>query len=489
MKKQKQTNVVLVTIAIFVATFMTAVEGTIVSTAMPTIVGSLEGLSLMNWVVSIYLLTNAMMTPIYGKLADRIGRKPIFMFGAILFIIGSSLCGLAQSMEQLIVFRAIQGVGAGAIMPIAFTIIADIYPFEKRAKILGLNGAAWGVAGIIGPLLGGFIVEKLSWHWIFFINVPVGIITTIMMYVFLVEKREVKKAPIDYLGSITLMIALLSLLYGFQVLGENSEISAMLIGVFAVSMLSFILFVIVERRATDPIIPLSLFNNRAFVIPNVIAALVSGFLIGVEMYIPMWMQGVLGLKAAMGGFAVTPMSITWVFGSFIAGRMIVKYATKFILTGSILVIGAGAIFLALAPETTDFVVFLLISALLGIGFGITITTTTVTVQNVVPQDQVGVATSFNTLARTLGQTVMVSIYGIVLNMHIANNIAANAGKGVTHSMMDKLVNPLTVGELNPDLVPTLRDILYSGLHGVYFAAAITLFIALVINLFNKKELA
>lgn len=164
---KKQTNTTLVTIAIFVATFMTAIEGTIVSTAMPTIVGSLEGLSLMNWVVSIYLLTNAMMTPVYGKLADRVGRKPIFIFGVILFIIGSSLCGVAQNMEQLIIFRAIQGIGAGAIMPIAVTIIADIYPFEKRAKVLGLNGSVWGIAGIIGPLLGGMIIQRLSWHWIF----------------------------------------------------------------------------------------------------------------------------------------------------------------------------------------------------------------------------------------------------------------------------------------------------------------------------------
>lgn len=198
-KSKKQTNVVLVTIAIFVATFMTAVEGTIVSTAMPTIIGSLEGMALMNWVFSIYLLTSAMMTPVYGKLSDMIGRKPIFIIGAIIFIMGSALCGLSQTMTQLIIFRAIQGIGAGAIMPVAFTIIADIYPYEKRAKVLGMNGAAWGVAGIFGPLLGGFIVDHLSWHWIFYINVPVGLLTILLVSLFLHEEYHFEKNQLTIL--------------------------------------------------------------------------------------------------------------------------------------------------------------------------------------------------------------------------------------------------------------------------------------------------
>ena len=191
--KQKKTNVALVTLAIFVATFMSAIEGTIVSTAMPTIIGNLNGIAIMNWVFSIYLLTSALMTPIYGKLSDMIGRKPVFIAGLLIFIIGSSLCGLSQSMGQLIAFRAVQGIGAGAIMPVTSTIIADIYPFEERAKIMGLNGAAWGIAGILGPLLGGFIVDQWSWHWIFYINIPVGLAAVLLVSLFFHEDYTFEK--------------------------------------------------------------------------------------------------------------------------------------------------------------------------------------------------------------------------------------------------------------------------------------------------------
>jgi Arabinose efflux permease len=189
-QKEKQSHVLVVTIAVFIATFMTAIEGTIVSTAMPTIIGSLHGVSLMNWVFSIYLLMTAVATPIYGKLSDIVGRKPIFLFGLALFVVGSVLCSVSNSMITLILARVVQGLGSGAIQPLTFTIIADIYPLEKRARILGLNGSSWGIAAIIAPLLGGFIVEKLSWHWVFLINLPVGLITMALIWFYFKEEKE-----------------------------------------------------------------------------------------------------------------------------------------------------------------------------------------------------------------------------------------------------------------------------------------------------------
>lgn len=485
-RNKKQTNVKIVTVAIFVATFMTAVEGTIVSTAMPTIIGSLEGIAIMNWVFSIYLLTNAIMTPIYGKLSDMIGRKPILITGLLIFVIGSSLCGLSQSMNQLILFRAIQGIGAGAIMPVTSTIIADIYPLEKRAKIMGFNGAAWGIAGIFGPLLGGFIVDILSWHWIFYINVPIGLLTIALVVVFLHEDFSYERKAVDYLGSLTLTGTLLFSLYGIQVIGDKGTFDASLLIWFVFAILSFIAFIYVEKRAVDPILPLTLFSNRTFVIQNTVAALVSGFLIGVDVYIPMWMQGLKGLKAAMGGFAITPMSFTWILGSFIAGQLMLKQPVKNILTSSLIIISISALIITQLPLATPFYIFLLVTALIGLGMGLAITTTTVTIQNIVPKNQIGVATSVNTLFRILGQTIMISIYGIVLNKRMAEQLIIQQAKGVEPEMMNELINPLTAINLDPNLVPILRDILYIGVHNVFYYGFFTVILALIINQFDKK---
>jgi len=277
---ERKTNTMIVTIAIFVATFMTAVEGTIVTTAMPTIVGSLHGIEIMNWVFSIYLLTNAMLTPIYGKLADKVGRKPIFIFGTVIFIIGSALCGLSNAMLPLIISRAIQGIGAGAMMPVALTILADLYDTEKRARMLGLNSTAWGVASVIGPLAGGLIVDTIGWHWIFFINVPIGLVLIALIVIFLVEPKRVKDTKkMDFLGSIFLMLILLSLLLGFQYLSEPNATWKVL-ALFSLTIVSFILFIKVEKRAEDPVISLGLFSNHVFVIVNIVAALSSGFFDG-----------------------------------------------------------------------------------------------------------------------------------------------------------------------------------------------------------------
>lgn len=484
--KQRETNVKIVTISVFIATFMTAVEGTIVSTAMPTIVGSLKGISIMNWVFSIYLLTNAMMTPIYGKLADKIGRKPIYLVGVSIFIVGSALSGLSQNMMQLIIFRAIQGIGAGAIVPVSLTIIADIYPIEKRASILGLNSAAWGIASIIGPLAGGFIVDVLSWHWIFLINVPIGIILMVLIWIFLVEeKREVDKAPIDYLGSLFLVMTLMALLYGFQQLSEG--VTLMTIGSFVLFIGSFVGFVQVEKRAKDPIISLELFNNRTFVIVNLIAALISGFLMGVEVYIPMWMQGVLGKSAALGGIVLAPMSVIWMFGSFAGGRLMQKMKSRKLIFVSMIPILIGAIFLSLATMTTQYGIFYIFSAIMGIGFGMTMTILTVMAQSSVPQKFTGVATSFFTLSRTIGQTIMISIFGLVLNSSMNKGLASKSDLGVNKDMMNELINPHTAGNLPQELIGSLREILYNNLHQVYLVGIVLVVLSFVLNYFQKEE--
>lgn len=486
MEKKRETNVLIVTIAVFVATFMTAIEGTIVTTAMPTIVGSLHGIEIMNWVFSIYLLTNAMFTPICGKLADKIGRRSIFIFGTLVFIIGSAMCGFSNTMLTLIISRAIQGIGAGAMMPVALTILADMYSAEKRAKMLGLNSTAWGIASVVGPLTGGVIVDTIGWHWIFFINVPIGLVLIGLVSYYLVEEKQEKdNKKMDIQGSLFLMTMLLTLLLAFQFLSE-SGFDLKVIGMLGATILSIFLFIRAEKNAEDPVISLELFSSRIFIVVNLVAALISGFLMAVEVYIPMWMQGVLGYKAGLGGLVLAPLSILWVYGSSLVGRWMVQHSMKTVLLRTLGIALIGGVSLLVIPMKMPFIVFLVISGITGIGVGGTIVATTVQAQNSVEMDQLGVATSFNTLSKTIGQTVMVSVFGLILNT-ITRTELAKAALTDDPDIMNKLVNPQTAKLLPENLLLPLREILHQGLWGIYVAGVALVLLALGSVLLLKKE--
>ncbi len=486
MEKKRETNVLIVTIAVFVATFMTAIEGTIVTTAMPTIVGSLHGIEIMNWVFSIYLLTNAMFTPIYGKLADKIGRRSIFIFGTLVFIIGSAMCGFSNTMLTLIISRAIQGIGAGAMMPVALTILADMYSAEKRAKMLGLNSTAWGIASVVGPLTGGVIVDTIGWHWIFFINVPIGLVLIGLVSYYLVEEKQEKdNKKMDIQGSLFLMTMLLTLLLAFQFLSE-SGFDLKVIGMLGATILSIFLFIRAEKNAEDPVISLELFSSRIFIVVNLVAALISGFLMAVEVYIPMWMQGVLGYKAGLGGLVLAPLSILWVYGSSLVGRWMVQHSMKTVLLRTLGIALIGGVSLLVIPMKMPFIVFLVISGITGIGVGGTIVATTVQAQNSVEMDQLGVATSFNTLSKTIGQTVMVSVFGLILNT-ITRTELAKAALTDDPDIMNKLVNPQTAKLLPENLLLPLREILHQGLWGIYVAGVALVLLAIGSVLLLKKE--
>ena len=486
MEKKRETNVLIVTIAVFVATFMTAIEGTIVTTAMPTIVGSLHGIEIMNWVFSIYLLTNAMFTPICGKLADKIGRRSIFIFGTLVFIIGSAMCGFSNTMLTLIISRAIQGIGAGAMMPVALTILADMYSAEKRAKMLGLNSTAWGIASVVGPLTGGVIVDTIGWHWIFFINVPIGLVLIGLVSYYLVEEKQEKdNKKMDIQGSLFLMTMLLTLLLAFQFLSE-SGFDLKVIGMLGATILSIFLFIRAEKNAEDPVISLELFSSRIFIVVNLVAALISGFLMAVEVYIPMWMQGVLGYKAGLGGLVLAPLSILWVYGSSLVGRWMVQHSMKTVLLRTLGIALIGGVSLLVIPMKMPFIVFLVISGITGIGVGGTIVATTVQAQNSIEMDQLGVATSFNTLSKTIGQTVMVSVFGLILNT-ITRTELAKAALTDDPDIMNKLVNPQTAKLLPENLLLPLREILHQGLWGIYVAGVALVLLAIGSVLLLKKE--
>jgi len=482
---QSKTNVLAVTIAIYVATFVSAVEGTIVSTALPTIVGNLHGVSLMNWVFSIYLLATAMVTPIYGKLADVLGRKPIMQFGLAVFIVGSTMSGLFQTMPVLIFWRAIQGIGAGALLPVSMTIIADIYALDKRAKILGIINSAWGIAAVLAPLLGGIIIDKLSWHWIFFINVPIGLLTMLLFQLYLHEPRRQRTESIDYLGSFWLMLCLLSLMLSFLVLSGQSIHWGLFAAGLVVSAISLRLFVRREQRAADPLISLELFKNRPFIVQNAIAALINGYLMALTVYVPTWGQGIHGVSASVAGLALTPNSLMWVVGAFSTGYFLARWTPRRILYFSLSFILVAGLVLALLPLRASFSWFFLITAVNGFGFGIAMTTTTLTSQRLVSAENVGVATSFNTLGRTIGQTLMVSVFGIILNTGMQQSLTHYAGTNM--AMMNRLINPQTAGQLPEKLLPALRHILYNGLHWVYVIGFLIVVLTFVINRLDHSD--
>ncbi len=464
-------------------TFMTAIEGTIVSTAMPTIVSDLNGLEIMNWVVSIFLFMTAVSTPLYGKLADSIGRKPIFLFGIALFVIGSALCGQANNMLELILFRVIQGLGSGAVQPVAMTIIADMYTLEKRTKMLGLNSGFWGVASVIAPLLGGFIVQNLSWHWVFYINVPIGLIAFLLVVVFLSEPKAKKKTKLDVKGTFWLVVLLLTLMFTLQELSSLSPI--ILLALAALIILSAMMFYHEEKRAEDPIMPLTMLKGREFLAVNMITLFISGVVIGFEFYIPTWMQGIKGTSATIAGFAVTPSSVMWVIGSFLIGGMLSRWGVRKTFFGMLTLLLLADCMLLIVPVHTPFWVFCIIATMNGFAFGSVMTAAQVRSQVLVDQNNVGVATSFNTLMRYLGQTMMVSIYGITFNTIVASQLAKHPN--LTQSMMNKIVSAEKAKELAANLIPQLRQVLFSALKGVYTVSLVAIVLSIIFNCIYKKK--
>lgn len=466
----KSVNTKAVTIALFIATFLTAIEGTIVSTAMPIVASELQGIGLMNWVFSIYLLTSAVTIPIFGKLSDLFGRKNIFIYGTIVFLIGSTLCGLSQSMEQLIIFRAIQGIGAGAIMPVTMTIIGDIYPFEKRAKMLGIMGMAWGIAGVVGPLIGGFFVDQMSWHWIFYMNIPFGIASIGMVGWYLKENIPMEKKSIDYLGAIVFSAAVLLFLYTLQQVGSHQWSTFEIIIGFFFSFLLFTVFVWIELKAEEPMIPIKILSLPAISVGNAVAFLASVVLIGTMVYIPMWAQGVLGKGATESGLMLAPMSLTWMVGSFIGGRMLLLKGERFTIASGMSIIALAVLWMFSFTLSTPSLHFYLLSAVIGLGFGTVITITSVTVQSAVDFSKRGVATASNTFFRTIGQSIGSAFIGIFFN------IIVSAHSNVDPNQFNELINSKETSALSEGTIHTLKDALVYGIHYVFL---VLLFIAII----------
>ena len=483
----KTTNKKMVTVAMLVAILLVAIDVSVVSTATPKIIDDLNGLHLLSWVFAIYTLTTAVTTPIYGKLADLFGRKKIFIIGVILFVIGSMLSGAAQSMHQLIWFRALQGIGAGAVMPVTFTIIGDIYPGEQRAKMQGIFSSVWGVAGLLGPLVGGLFVDHLSWRWIFYINLPIGIITLILIMSFFhesLEKRE--RRSIDYLGAATFTIAISSLLFALLNGGNEGYAwnSVVIISSFIIAAVFLILFIIIETKVSDPIIPSSIFTIPTILISNLIGFLFSFVLIGLNVYLPMWIQVILGHSATSSGLTLMPMSIAWPLGATIAGRYMYKIGAKFTTVVGAVFILAGTSWLLAVGIGTPYWYFVGIMIVIGLGMGYVSTPTTVIVQSSVGWKMRGAATASNNFMKSVGQTIGIAVFGTIFNQGIASYMKENTTSDkALRGDFNSLINSDVLSTL-PDLtVHYIKNTMAHGLHIVFIGMFIFAIITIVTTFF------
>ena len=405
-----------------VTTGLVAIDATILATAVPTIVGELGGFSSFPWLFSVYLLTQAVSVPIYSKLSDTIGRKPIILLGVALFLTGSVLCGFAWSMPALIAFRAVQGLGAGAVQPMAITIAGDIYTVAERAKAQGYIASVWAISSVVGPTLGGLFSQFLSWRWIFFVNIPICVLAVVLLMRGFHEKVERRPHRIDFLGAALLAastaLIVLGVLEGGQAWAWNSPIS---IAVFGVGALLLAGFIVVERRVAEPVLPLWVFRRRLLLTTSLVAFGVGAGLIGLSSFVPTYLEGSLGVTPLEAGLALAALTIGWPVSATFAGRLYLRYGFRLTaLAGSIIVV-VGTVTLALFGTQPSIIVVAVACFVTGFGFGWANVPTLIAAQSSVGWGERGVVTGANMFSRSIGSAVGAAIFGAVANGIIATH--------------------------------------------------------------------
>ncbi|MCD1259341.1 MFS transporter [Paenibacillus athensensis] len=423
----KKSNINLVIAGLLLGLFMAALDQTIVSTAMTKIIEKLGGLDKFVWVYSAYMIAMVVSTPIFGKLSDMYGRKKFFLAGLLLFMVGSILCGTAQNMEQLIVYRAIQGIGGGSLMPIVFTIIFDLFPQEKRGKMMGLFGAVFGVSSVFGPIMGGAITDNISWRWIFYINVPIGILSFLFIWRAYHESKNTRKQVIDWAGAILLTGAILCLMFGLELGGTDNWAwdSVKTIGLFVGSGVLLIAFLLVERVAKDPIIKLDLFRGRLFTSSMMISMLYGAVMIAGATYIPLFIQGVFHKTATQTSTVLTPMMLGVVLSSQIGGRVAGKFQFRTVMVVSALTLLLGTYLLGFMMDTsTSRLVITLYMVVIGLGMGVSFSLLNISTLNAVPPQYKGTASSLITFFRTIGSALGVTVFGTMQKHSFQESVAA-----------------------------------------------------------------
>ncbi len=472
--------------ALLLVVLLAALDQTIVSTALPTIVGELGGVEHLSWVVTAYLLGATIVTPLYGKLGDLYGRKLMLQSAILIFLLGSALCGLAQDMPQLIAFRAIQGIGGGGLMVTAIASVGDIVPPRERGRYQGMFGAVFGVATIIGPLAGGFIVEHLSWRWIFYVNIPIGAAAFAVVAIVMQAPSERRQHTIDYLGAALLALALTSIVLftslGGTTLGWSSPTIALLAVLGAGGVAGFLA---VERRAAEPILPLVLFKNRVFSVASAIGFIVGLALFGSITYLPLYLQIAKGQSPADSGLQLLPLMAGLLITSIGSGQLISRIGRYrvFPIVGTALMTVALALLSRITEDTSLFVVdaYML---LLGFGLGLVMQVLVLAVQNAVDYTLLGVATSGATLFRSIGGSIGVSLFGAIFANQLATNIASRVPPGAA---LPDATDPATIAALPDAVHAAYVEAFATSIRPVFLAAAFISAVAFVLTWFLEER--
>lgn len=482
----------VVTIGIMTGMFLAALEATVVATAMPTVIAALGGMRHYSWVFSAYLVASTVTVPVWGKLSDLYGRRSFYLVGVAIFLVGSILSGFSGSMFQLIIFRTIQGLGAGALIPLGMTIIGEIFTMEERARMQGVFSGVWGLASIIGPLLGGWITDQWSWRWVFFVNVPFGLAAGAIIGLALQEPKSHEKHTIDWTGAVVLTssvtLLLLALVEGG---GGASLLSTRNISLLAASFILAAAFVVVERKAREPIVPLDLFRNRV-----VSVAVVVGFLAGVAMFgaitfVPLFAQGARGDTATAAGSLLTPLMLSWVSMSVVGGPLLLRTGYRpMVLTGLAFLTTAFVIFWNFS-RTTPRIWLIADLILMGAGLGLTMLTLLLAVQHSVARRQLGIATSLNQFARSIGGAVGVAVMGAFLSFGLHAHLAAAAERSGgelslarAEALADNpsaLIDPAERANLTPRAMLLLQQSLGESVRTVFLIGAVFSALAFIVT--------
>jgi len=476
----EQPRVRLIFVALLLVLLLAALDQTIVSTALPTIVGDLGGIAHLSWVVTAYLLASTITGPLYGKLGDLYGRKKILQGAIVLFLIGSALCGLAQSMAQLIAFRALQGLGAGGLMVVTLAVVGDIIPPRERGRYQGYFGAVFGVSTVVGPLLGGFFVDNLSWRWIFYVNLPVGAIALSVIATAFHTREVHTRHAMDYLGAALLAGALASVVL-FTSLGGTTWawVSPEVIGLIVASVLLVPAFLLVEARAREPILPLSLFRNHTFSVTSAVGFIVGFALFGAVTYLPLYLQVTKGSSPTVSGLQLTPLMGGVLVTSITSGQLISRLGRyrMFPIAGTALMVVAMFLLSRLQAGTSTWVaaVFALV---LGLGLGMVMQVLVLAVQNAVDRSVMGVATSGSTLFRQVGGSIGVALFGTIF----ASRVHVELGKRLPPgSHVPKTINPAGIKHLPERAHAAFADAFAAALHPVFLTAAAVSFLAFALT--------